>query len=64
MRQANFDIQFIVQDKESAMFLIPQDGDVGFSQWAHEAGRFHAFDEAQDTAALHCFEGFYVTRVV
>lgn len=59
-----YEIRFIVQDKESALFLTPTvDGDVGFTQWAHEAGRFESLDEAEETAALHCDEGFYVSRV-
>ncbi|RZI42523.1 hypothetical protein EGT07_14835 [Herbaspirillum sp. HC18] len=59
-----YEIKFIVQDKESALFLTPHDGDVGFTQWAHEAGRFESLDEAEDTAALHCDEGFFVIRVI
>ena len=65
MRQSplNYEVKFIVQDKESSFFLCPQDGDVGFTQYAHEAGRFDALDEAEDTASQHCFEGFFVTKV-
>lgn len=58
------EIKFIVQDKESALFLMPDDGDVGFTPWAHEAGRFDAFAEARDTAELNCHEGFFVTQVL
>ncbi len=64
MQPLNFEIKFIVQDRESNLFLFPQDGDVGFTQWAHEAGRFDALDEAEDTASLNCFEGFFVTKVI
>lgn len=46
------------------LFLMPQNGDVGFTPWAHEAGRFDALDEAEDTAVHHCDEGFFVTRVI
>lgn len=60
----NYEIKFIVQDKESGLFLTPRDGDVGFTQWAHEAGRFEALDEAEDTAALWCDEGFFITTVL
>jgi hypothetical protein len=59
----NYVIKFIVQDQESHFFLCPHDGDVGFTEWAHEAGRFDALDEAQETASLHCHEGFFVTKV-
>jgi len=58
------EIKFIVQDKESALFLMPVDGDVGFTPWAHEAGRFDGVAEASDTATLNCHEGYYVTQVV
>ncbi len=59
-----YEIRFIVQDAESGCFLMPQNGDVGFTSWAHEAGRFVALDEAEETAAMHCNEGFFVTRVI
>jgi hypothetical protein len=58
------EIKFIVQDKESALFLMPHEGDVGFTPWAHEAGRFEGFAEAVDTAALNCHEGYFVTPVL
>lgn len=57
-------IKFIVQDKESALFLMPVGGDVGFTSWAHEAGRFDGYGEAIDTAALNCHEGYFVTEVL
>lgn len=58
------EVKFIVQDKESALFLIPVEGDVGYTQWAHEAGRFDAIADAIDTAALNCHEGYFVTEVL
>jgi hypothetical protein len=58
------EVRFIVQDKESALFLMPCEGDVGFTPWAHEAGRFDGFAEACDTAAINCHEGFFVTQVI
>jgi hypothetical protein len=58
------DIKFIVQDSESALFLMPYEGDVGFTPWAHEAGRFDGFAEASDTAAQNCHEGYFVTEVL
>lgn len=45
------------------MFLMPHDGDVGFTSWAHEAGRFDALDDAEETAVSHCGEGFFITTV-
>lgn len=59
-----FEIKFIVQDKESALFLMPVDGDVGFTPWAHEAGLFDGYDEAIDTARLNCHEGYFLTQVL
>lgn len=58
------DVKFIVQDKESALFLMPEEGDVGFTPWAHEAGRFDGYAEACDTAALNCHEGYFVINVL
>lgn len=43
---------------------MPVDGDVGFTPWAHEAGRFDGYAEASDTAALNCHEGYFVTQVL
>lgn len=64
MQAHKAEFKFIVQDKESALFLMPVDGDVGFTPWAHEAGQFDGIAEASDTAALNCHEGFFVTQVV
>lgn len=58
------EVKFIVQDRESALFLMPCKGDVAFTPWAHEAGRFEGLAEAVDTAALNCHEGFFVTEVL
>jgi len=52
---------FIVQDRESALFLCPQFGDVGYTQWLHEAGRFDDEESAVETANFHCTEGFNVS---
>lgn len=56
--------RFIVQDEESALFLMPEEGDVGFTPWAHEAGRFDGYAEATDTAALNCHEGYFIVAVL
>jgi hypothetical protein len=58
------DHKFIVQDRESGLFLTPVDGDVGYTKWAHEAGRFDEAIEAVDTANLVCSSGYFVTEVV
>jgi hypothetical protein len=63
MSALKVEVKFIVQDKESALFLMPVEGDVGFTPWAHEAGRFDGYAEASDTAALNCHEGYFVTQV-
>lgn len=52
---------FIVQDRESALFLCPQFGDVGYTQWLREAGRFDDEESAVETAHFHCTEGFNVS---
>lgn len=55
---------FIVQDAESGLFLTPLDGDVGYTQWAHEAGRFDELADAVDTAHFVLTGRFHVTEVV
>lgn len=64
MRPLKAEIKFAVQDKESALFLMPVEGDVGFTPWLHEAGLFDAYSEAFDTAVANCHEGFFVAQVV
>ena len=51
---------FIVQDRESAQFLRPESGDVGFTSWVHEAGAFDNEEVAAETALCHCSEGFVI----
>ncbi|ODP33326.1 hypothetical protein A9762_19410 [Pandoraea sp. ISTKB] len=51
---------FIVQDRESAHFLCPDAGDVGFTPWVTSAGAFDSEEEAIETAASHCSEGFVI----
>jgi hypothetical protein len=55
---------FIVQESDTALFLKPHEGDVGYTQWAHEAGRFDEAAEAYDTADFVLSTSFYVTEVV
>jgi hypothetical protein len=55
---------FIVQDAESGLFLTPVEGDVGYTQWAHEAGRFEELSEAVDTAQFVLSGKFHITEVV
>lgn len=57
------DAKFVVQDRESGLFLMPCEGDVAFTPWLHEAGRFDGYAEAVDTAVLHCHEGYFVTQI-
>lgn len=64
MQAHKAEVRYIVQDKESALFLMPVEGDVGFTLWAHEAGRFDAFADAIDTAAINCHEGYFVMQVL
>ena len=54
---------YVVQDAESGLFLMPLEGDVGYTKWLHEAGRFHELAEATDTAQFILGGAFYVTEV-
>ncbi|HJW54705.1 MAG TPA: hypothetical protein VJ577_05475 [Burkholderiaceae bacterium] len=52
-----------MQDAESALFLVPLNGDVGYTPWAHEAGRFDELAEAMDTAQFILSGQFFITEV-
>jgi hypothetical protein len=53
---------YIVQDKETLCFLFPRgDGDVGLTRLLHQAGRFFTYEEATETAGLHCPDGCHIT---
>lgn len=56
-------VAYVVQDVESYLFLMPQDGDVGFTPDLHRAGRFEHYEEAFDTAKLVLGDGFKITSV-
>lgn len=58
------EVKFVVQDEESGCFLLPIQGDVGFTRWLHEAGKFDGYDEACDTASVNCHEGYFVSQVL
>jgi len=51
---------FIVQDRESALFLCPHFGDVSYTPWLGNAGRFYDYESAVETAHVHCTEGFSI----
>lgn len=51
---------WIVQDKESCLFLTPKDGDVGYTPYLTEAGHFDSAAAAYETAADCCDTGFMV----
>lgn len=55
---------FIVQETETALFLKPYQGDVGYTQFAHEAGRFDHLGEAMETAQFVLSAPFFITEVV
>lgn len=55
---------FVVQDAESGLFLMPQDGDVGYTKWLHQAGRFDDLASAVDTAEFVLSGRFFLTEVV
>lgn len=52
---------YIVQDRETGLFLFPCDGDVGYTQWLREAGHFDDEESAIETAFFHCTEGFFIS---
>ena len=54
---------YVVQDDESGLFLMPLDGDVGYTQWLHEAGRFEELAEAVDTGEFVLSGKFQITGV-
>lgn len=56
--------KYVVQDAESGLFLMPLDGDVGYTRWLHEAGRFDELAEAMDTGLFNLAGKFHVTEVV
>lgn len=55
--------KYVVQDAESGLFLMPLDGDVGYTRWLHEAGRFEELAEAVDTGEFVLGGRFFVTEV-
>jgi hypothetical protein len=57
------DVAFVVQDAESGLFLMPCEGDVGYTQWLHEAGRFDELGDAVDTAVFILNGRYFVTEV-
>lgn len=54
---------FVVQESESALFLTSCQGDVSYTQWLHEAGRFEDSGEAFDTGNFILSCPFHVTEV-
>lgn len=57
-------IVYVVQERESGLFLCPHTGDVGFTNRLVEAGTFDTREDAFETAADHCDEAFDVVAVV
>lgn len=48
---------WVVQDRETGLFLCPEGGDVGWTPWLKEAGGFNEEEEAVEAMADHCSEG-------
>ncbi len=45
---------FVVQDRQSGEFMCPSvDGDVGYTMYLSEAGKFYELETAIETAELH-----------
>lgn len=51
---------WIVQDRESGLFLYPLHGDVGYTQFIDLAGHFRSREAAIDTAIDCCEPDFIV----
>ena len=56
-------VGFVVQEMESYLFLMPQDGDGGYTPCLHHAGAFDYYEEAFDTARLVLGDGFKISKV-
>lgn len=51
---------WIVQDRDTCLFLMPLHGDVGYTQFINEAGHFDSAEAARETAIDCCDAGFIV----
>lgn len=51
---------WIVQDRASHLFLMPKDGDVGYTPFINEAGYFEEAQAAIETANDWCDDGYIV----
>lgn len=53
---------FVVQDRCTGEFLCPSvDGDVGFTMYLSEAGKFYEVETAIETAELHLDDDYKVS---
>lgn len=58
---AGFRQVWVVQDRQSGDFLYPSpDGDVGFTMYLSDAGRFDCFESAVDTAQFHLDDDYRI----
>ncbi|UXY14091.1 hypothetical protein N8I74_12255 [Chitiniphilus purpureus] len=55
-----FDTAFLVQDKDSGLFLCPREGDVGYTKYVDQAGPFDSYEEALDTAKYNLGANFII----
>ncbi|MCD0494495.1 hypothetical protein B0T49_21770 [Chromobacterium violaceum] len=54
---------WVVQDTDSGLFLYPSpDGDVGYTKFLSDAGRFDAIESAIETARFHLGSQFRITQ--
>lgn len=57
-------VGYVVQEMDGSLFLCPVEGDVGYTRYLHEAGRFNEYAEAVDTCALLSIGGYRITAVL
>ncbi|MEN2424907.1 MULTISPECIES: hypothetical protein [Chromobacteriaceae] len=53
---------WVVQDTDTGLFLYPSaDGDVGYTKFLSDAGRFDSAESAIETAVFHLGGQFHVS---
>ncbi|POA98058.1 hypothetical protein C2134_13630 [Chromobacterium sinusclupearum] len=54
---------WVVQDTDTGLFLYPSpDGDVGYTKFLSDAGRFDSAESAIETAKFHLGAQFHVAH--
>lgn len=53
---------FVVQDTDSGQFMCPYEGDVSYTKFLRDAGRFHDPESAYETAQFHLGPNYIVSQ--